>query len=83
MSNYKLRLVQVKRTRRNKMNTAAEILDTLIEDESTHINGEVVELSEITDKIDVEDMREAMQWALWGDNSKIEVLYTKEIEAML
>ena len=64
-------------------NTAYEYLDELREHEQTHISGELVELFELTDSIDIEDMREAIQWAVQGDNTKINGLYITEIKARM
>ena len=66
-----------------KSNVAYEYLAELKEHEQTIISGVEVELYEITDSIDEENMREAMQWALQGDMSKLNEFYVEEIKGRM
>ena len=69
-----------------KSNVAYEYLAELKDHEQTYIMGELVELSLLTDYITLEiteDIREAIQSALQGDNKKIDELYINEIKAMM
>jgi len=66
-----------------KSNVAYEYLAELKEHEKTIISGVEVELYEITDSIDEENMREAMQWALQGDMSKLNEFYVEEIKGRM
>jgi len=66
-----------------KSNVAYEYLAELKEHEQTYISGELVELYQITDSIDEENMREAMQWAIQGDMTKLNKFYVEEIKGRM
>ena len=66
-----------------KSNVAYEYLAELKEHEQTIISGVRVELYEITDSIDEENMREAMQCALQGDMTVLNEYYTEEIKGRM
>ncbi len=58
----------------------SEILAELCENEVAYINGEEVELNEVTDSIDVEEMREAVQHSVQGNSLVIYELYIKALK---
>ena len=63
--------------------SANDFLHLLIEQDEVVIMGDTWELWEIGEKIDIEDMREALQEAVCGDNSLVRKLYINEIARLL
>ncbi len=58
----------------------SEILSELIgESNQTHIDGELVELYEITDSIDDGDLKEAIEQSVCGNSLAIYELYIKAL----
>ena len=66
-----------------KTNVAYEYLAEFKEHEQTYINGDLITLDQITDSFSEEDMREAIQLSLLGDNTKLEELYADEIKGRM
>ena len=66
-----------------KSNVAYEYLAELKEHEQTIISGVEWELWQITDSINEEDMREAMQCALQGDMATLNEYYVEEIKGRM
>ncbi len=60
--------------------TVSECLFALIREDRALINGEMVSLYQITDSIDGELMREAMQEHVCGDSLAVYNLYIKALE---
>ena len=63
--------------------TVSEILTELIDSDEVYVDGEYIELFEITDSIDTEEMREAVQANLRGDSLAVYNLYINALEAKL
>jgi hypothetical protein len=63
--------------------TISELLSELINNDEVYTEGRYIELWEITDKIDFEEMREAMQANLRGDSCAVYTLYIKALEEYL
>ena len=63
--------------------TVSEILTVLIDSDEVYVDGEYIELFEITDSIDTEEMREAVQANLRGDSLAVYNLYINALEAKL
>lgn len=59
--------------------TASEIFSQLREAGTAYINGEEVSFYQITDSIDVEELREAAQESLTGNGCALYELYIKTI----
>jgi len=58
--------------------TACEILSQLISTDVAYIGGELFDLAQVTDSIDIEEMREAVQNQL-EDSAAVRKLYINEI----
>ncbi len=58
----------------------SEILRKLINDEVVHIDGEEVEMYQITDSIDEEELRQAAHENVLGNGLAIYQLYIKALE---
>jgi hypothetical protein len=63
---------------------ASEIYAKLINDESVDICGEMWDLSEITDRLNFEELRQAVYEIATGENLKaVDELYILEIKTMM
>ncbi len=58
----------------------SDILSEMCQNEQAYIEGELVELHRITDSIDIEEMREAVELSVMGNSLVIYNLYIKAIE---
>lgn len=63
--------------------SASEILDLLESADFAYINDESYDLAMVTDKIDIEEMKEAIQESLTGDSSIIRKLYIDTIAGLM
>lgn len=59
--------------------SASEILNLLLKVDNVYINDELYDLSMITDLINVEEMREAFQSDVKGNNTAVIHVYLKVI----
>lgn len=62
-----------------EQHSASEILNQLLKTNTAYINGELFELSEITDRIEIEDMRQAFQEDIEGNNMAVIKTYLNVI----
>ena len=63
--------------------SASELLSLLRNDNVTYINGTLYELFEISDLIDIQDLREAAQSQIEGDTTAVYALYINTIKALM
>ena len=63
--------------------SADDLLHELIIGDEIFVSGESYDLAEITDKIDIEEMREAVQASLLDDRTSVRKLYIKVIEGLM
>lgn len=63
--------------------SASEILNNLLKTDFAYINNESYDLSMITDKVDIENMKEAFQSDIKGDNTAVLHVYLNVILEMM
>mgnify|MGYP000480592989 CR=1 FL=1 len=59
--------------------SASEYYAKLVSGDTVLLGAEYYELSEITDKLDVEEMREAIQFSITDTYNAIDILYINKI----